>query len=182
MYYYLHYCTRGSRPTPKLPTNIVDFRGFDSSTISQRGGIPRFMEDFPESLSQAMLVGTMLVGRLGLSSIFGAEGRRASPHLESSARSAPQVEKLPAFESRRPKAKKMEESRIYLQSSDLAFNLQSSDPGYIFNLRIFGIGSRSESSIFGSRRPATPAPASAGVAGPSVGERGPGRRPMVCKF
>ena len=37
--------------TPNLPTNIVDFRGFDSSTILiSRGGIPRPLgipRDFP---------------------------------------------------------------------------------------------------------------------------------------
>ena len=50
---------------PNLPTNIVDFRRFDSSIIlSLMGGIPRSIGDFPESLSQAILVGTMLVGRL----------------------------------------------------------------------------------------------------------------------
>ena len=48
-----------------LSTNIVDFRGFDSSIISiYRGGIPRPIGDFLESLTQAMLVGVMLVGRL----------------------------------------------------------------------------------------------------------------------
>ena len=52
---------------PNLPTNIVDFRGSDSSIILiVRGEIPRPIGDFPESLSQAMLVGTMLVGRLGV--------------------------------------------------------------------------------------------------------------------
>ena len=41
--------------------------GFDSSIILiQRGGIPRPIGDFPDSLSQAMLVGVMLVGRLGV--------------------------------------------------------------------------------------------------------------------
>ena len=40
------------RNTPNLPTNIVDFRGFDSSIILiDRGGMPRPMGDFPESLS-----------------------------------------------------------------------------------------------------------------------------------
>ena len=53
--------------TPNLPTNIVGFRGFDSSTIlSVRGGIPRPVGILPESLSQAMLVGITLVGRLGV--------------------------------------------------------------------------------------------------------------------
>ena len=53
------------------PTNIVDVRGFDSSIISiLRGGIPRPIWSFPESLSRAMLVGVMLVGRLGVPSRF----------------------------------------------------------------------------------------------------------------
>ena len=52
---------------PNPPTNIVGFRGFDSSMmLIERGGIPRPIGDFPESLSQAMLLGTMLVGRLGV--------------------------------------------------------------------------------------------------------------------
>ena len=46
---------------------MLDFRGFDSSIIlSLRGGIPRPIVDFPESLSHAILVGIMLVGRLGV--------------------------------------------------------------------------------------------------------------------
>ena len=45
----------------------MDFRGFDSSIILiLRGGLPRPIGDFPESSSQAMLVGTMLVGKLGV--------------------------------------------------------------------------------------------------------------------
>ena len=52
--------------TPNLPTSIMDFRGFDSSTILiLRGGIPRPIKDFPECLSQAILGGVMLVGGLG---------------------------------------------------------------------------------------------------------------------
>ena len=55
----------GSTPNP--PTNIVGFRRFDSSMILiLRGGILMSIGDFPESLSQAMLVGIMLVGRLGV--------------------------------------------------------------------------------------------------------------------
>ena len=58
--------------TPNLPTNIMDLRGFYSSIIlSIRGGIPRPIGNFPESLSQAILVGIMLVGRLGVSMLFG---------------------------------------------------------------------------------------------------------------
>ena len=62
-----HYALASYAPTPNLPTNIVDFRGFDSSIILiVRGGILMSIGDFPECLSQAMLVGTMLVGRLGV--------------------------------------------------------------------------------------------------------------------
>ena len=57
-------------PTPttaNLPTNIMDFRGFDSSIIwILRGGIHRPIGNLPESLSQAILEGIMLVGRLGV--------------------------------------------------------------------------------------------------------------------
>ena len=53
--------------TPNLPTTIVDFRGFDSSImLILRGGIPRPIGNFPEGLTQAMLVGIMLVGGLGV--------------------------------------------------------------------------------------------------------------------
>ena len=53
--------------TANLGTSIMDFRGCDSSVILiLRGGIPRPMGNFPESLSQAILVGVMLVGRLGV--------------------------------------------------------------------------------------------------------------------
>ena len=45
----------------------MGFGGFDSSIILiQRGGILMSLGDFPESLSQAMLVGVMLLGRLGV--------------------------------------------------------------------------------------------------------------------
>ena len=53
--------------TANIPTNIVDFKGVDSSIILDlRGGIPRPIGNSLECLSQAMLVGTMLVGRLGV--------------------------------------------------------------------------------------------------------------------
>ena len=53
--------------TASLPTNIVDFRGFDSSImLFLRGGILRPIGDFPESLSQAILVGVVFVGKLGV--------------------------------------------------------------------------------------------------------------------
>ena len=65
--------------TPNPPTNIVDFRGFDSSIILiVRGGIPRPIGKFPESLSQATLVGIMLVGRLGVSHVRSNKGSCAS--------------------------------------------------------------------------------------------------------
>ena len=51
--------------TAGFRTNIMDFRGFDSSIILiSRGGIPRPIGDFPENLSQAISV--MLVGRSGV--------------------------------------------------------------------------------------------------------------------
>ena len=56
--------------TPNLRTNIMDFRGFDSSMIIiLRGGILMPIGDFLEDLSQAILVGIMLVGRLGVVSL-----------------------------------------------------------------------------------------------------------------
>ena len=46
--------------TPNLPTNMLDFRGFYSSSIlNERGGILMSIGNFTESLSQAMLVGVM---------------------------------------------------------------------------------------------------------------------------
>ena len=57
--------------TPSLPTNIVDFKGFDSSIILiQRDGIIMFTGDLPESLSQAMLVGCNVSRRLVISSMI----------------------------------------------------------------------------------------------------------------
>ena len=53
--------------TANLPTSIMDFRGFYSSIILMlRGGLIMSIGDFPESLSQAILVGIMVVGRLGV--------------------------------------------------------------------------------------------------------------------
>ena len=64
----VYHGTAGGQPTTaNHRTNIMDFRGSDSSIIlSLRGGIPMPIGDFPESLSQAMLVGVMLVGRWGV--------------------------------------------------------------------------------------------------------------------
>ena len=57
---------RASNRTANLHTSIMDFRGVDSSRILiLRGGIPRPMGDLPESLSRAILVRIILVGRLG---------------------------------------------------------------------------------------------------------------------
>ena len=77
--------TRPSTCTPNLPTHIVDFGGFDSSImLILRGGIPRPIGDFPESLSRAMLVGTtsvgiMSVGRSG-ARLRGTPGRGGLSH------------------------------------------------------------------------------------------------------
>ena len=50
-----------------LRTKILDFGGFDSSRILiVREGIPRSIGNFPGILSQRILVGVMLVGRLGV--------------------------------------------------------------------------------------------------------------------
>ena len=70
--------------TPNLPTNIVDFRGFDSSIILiLMGGILRPIEDFPETLSQALLVGIMLVGRLGVTHCFSKAANNAANSISS---------------------------------------------------------------------------------------------------
>ena len=50
-----------------LRTTILDFRGFDSSIIlMSRGGILMSVGIFLEVLSQQILVGLILVGRLGV--------------------------------------------------------------------------------------------------------------------
>ena len=50
-----------------LRTKILDFRRFDSSIILiLLGGNPRPLGNFPEMLSQQILVGIILVGRLGV--------------------------------------------------------------------------------------------------------------------
>ena len=56
-----------SSSTPISLRTLRGFRGLDSSIILVlRGGILRPIWDFPESLSQAMLAGIMLVGGLGV--------------------------------------------------------------------------------------------------------------------
>ena len=53
--------------TANLRTKILDFRGFDSSIILiLRGGILRSLGNFPETVSQQILVGIILAGRLGV--------------------------------------------------------------------------------------------------------------------
>ena len=53
--------------TANLRTKILDFRGIDSSRILiVRGGILKSIGNFPERLSQQILVGIILVGRLGV--------------------------------------------------------------------------------------------------------------------
>ena len=50
-----------------LRTKILDFRGFDSSIILILGaGILMSKGNYPEDLSQQVLVGMILVGRLGV--------------------------------------------------------------------------------------------------------------------
>ena len=67
--------------TPNLPTNIKGFRGFDSSIILiKRSKIPRSMGKFRKSLSQAMLVGIMLVGRLGVTASVLTASATATVH------------------------------------------------------------------------------------------------------
>ena len=59
--------TSGVLCMANLHTKILDFRGFDSSIILiLRGGVPRAIGKYPESLGQAILVGISLVGRLGV--------------------------------------------------------------------------------------------------------------------
>ena len=71
-----------------LHTKILDFRGFDSSIISSlRGGILMSVGDFLEVLSQGILAGVILVGRLGAVGT-GAPPPPASEQLLRGRRSA----------------------------------------------------------------------------------------------
>ena len=64
--------------TANLRTKILDFGGFDSSRIfSLRVGILMSIGDFPESLSQAILAGVILVGR-SIGRIAGRAGPRTA--------------------------------------------------------------------------------------------------------
>ena len=61
-------CSRQCACTANLRTKILDFRGFDSTRIwILRGGLPRPTGNFLETLSQVILAGRILVGRLGVS-------------------------------------------------------------------------------------------------------------------
>ena len=54
-----------ARDMANLRTKILDFRGLDSNIILVlRGGFPMSTGSFPESLSQRILAGIILVGRL----------------------------------------------------------------------------------------------------------------------
>ena len=70
IYIYIYiYIKRGGESaapaaTANLRTKILDFRGFDSSRILiLSGGILVSIGDFPESLSQQILAGRILVGQ-----------------------------------------------------------------------------------------------------------------------
>ena len=59
----------GGEKRPISVLRFKDFRGFDSSRIlNSRGGTPRPIGISPEILSQQILVGIILVGRLGVGS------------------------------------------------------------------------------------------------------------------
>ena len=78
------------RATANFCTEILDFGGLDSSIISiLRGGIPRSTGNFPEALSQGILVGIILVERLGVAATRGVSrrergGRQVAPSGNSS--------------------------------------------------------------------------------------------------
>ena len=58
---------RARGATANLRTKILNFGGFDSSrNLILRGGTLMSIGDIPESLSQQILVGIILVGRLGV--------------------------------------------------------------------------------------------------------------------
>ena len=68
----------GLAPTANLRTEILELRRFDSSRILiLRGGILMSIGDFPESLSQAILVGIMLLGRFVVKSPRRRRGKGA---------------------------------------------------------------------------------------------------------
>ena len=75
-----------SHPTANLRTKILDLRGFDSSIILiLRCGILMSIGNFLEVLSQEILVGIILVGRLGVEArvCFSSPSLRHAPHPPS---------------------------------------------------------------------------------------------------
>ena len=67
----------GVPSTATLRTEILEFRGFDSSRILIfRGGIIMPTGSFSERLSQRILVGIILIGRLGAPQVRGCSGER----------------------------------------------------------------------------------------------------------
>ena len=79
-----HDCIKSCKcSTPNLHTDIMDIRGLDSNiSLIIRGGIVMSIGDFPESLSQAILVGIMLVRRLAVTLISVPTcADPPSPHL-----------------------------------------------------------------------------------------------------
>ena len=69
----------GCAGTANLRTKILDFRGLDSSIIlSVSGGILRSIGNSPDMLSQRILVGIILVGRLGV--VTAETGREVGEH------------------------------------------------------------------------------------------------------
>ena len=78
---YINSTINSNTYTANRRSNIMDFRGFDSGVILiVRGGIPRPIGNFPESLSQAILIGIMLVGRLGVVMLVTATALSTATH------------------------------------------------------------------------------------------------------
>ena len=74
--------------TANLRTKILDFRGFDSSTILiLRRGILMSMGNCPGMLSQQILVGIILVGRLGVERLTAKKDRTRRAQLRAPHRS-----------------------------------------------------------------------------------------------
>ena len=70
--------------TANLRTKILDFRGLDSSIIlMSRGGTLMSIGNFLETLSQQILVGRFLVGRLGATNASGSGLILCAPRVTS---------------------------------------------------------------------------------------------------
>ena len=114
-------------PTPSLPTNMMDFRGLDSSIIlNLMGGIIMSIGNLSESLSQAMFVGIILVGRLGVvhggSSDF-FHSPQASTWIQSTTVSA-------SFQFRTHKFPSQFDSKFRAQRSSFQLAGQVSEPSF----------------------------------------------------